>query len=262
MVVQEHADVAGLFGGGCRVWSDAEGGADGAEEGLGGMAVEVFDEAVVGKDAELICGEEHTEEPVIVFGALVVGVGASSVAAYANGAGCAVMSIGDVGNGDLLECVDEWRGVGDAPDAMGDAVWGGEIDLGRGGEGCVDQRVDGGGFAVGEEDGAGIGAEGSDEAGSIVFFIFSGFFVFFDDVVLVVLDVANGGEAGLDMVAHLLLVEVEDGGGFALEGAVRLHLEEPVSSGLVDDIGVGVGFGGEVDFCTVDVHEAMGVTFG
>ncbi len=86
--------------------------------------------------------------------------------------------------------------------------------------------------------------------------------MFFDDIVFVVLDVADCCDAGLNVAPHLLLIEVEDGCRFALKGSVLLHLDESFVGGLVDEVGVGVGVGWQIDFCAVDVHEAVGIAFG
>ena len=159
----------------------------------------------------MVSGEEDAEKPVVIFGSLVVRIGCAAFTSHADGACGSVVSVSDIGDRDVCEGLDECGGVIDFPDAMRDAVWRGKICAGGCGESGVDEGVDGWGLAVGEENRAGICVEGADESGAVVFFVFPSFFVFFDDVVFVVLNVANGGDAGLNVVTHLLLVEVEDG---------------------------------------------------
>ena len=88
------------------------------------------------------------------------------------------------------------------------------------------EGVDRFGIAIGEEDGAGIGTQGSDQPRAVVLFIATRLFVLLDDVPFVVLDVADGGDASLDVVSHALLVEINAGLRLANESAVRLEGEE------------------------------------
>ena len=242
---------------------EGEGEGDGVEKGFFGVTVEGMDGAVVGEDLELGSGEENGEEPVIVFGAIVGGVGGAAFAADAAGAGGSVVAIGDIGEGDLAEELDEIFATGDLPDGVLDAVGSGEIVEGGGGlEGGIDEGVDGGGVAIGEENGAGICAEGIDEAGAIVFFIGASFLVFFDDLVFVVIDVAEGGDSRLEVVTHPLLVEIDGGLGLADQGAIGLEGEEIFEGFVVDGIAIGIDVCGEVDFCAIDVEEGEGVIGG
>ena len=75
-------------------------------------------------------------------------------------------------------------------------------------ERLCDERVDLRTVAIGEEDRAGVGAQRADEPGAVVLFVLPRLLVLFDDVVFVILDVADRREPGLDVFAHALLVEV------------------------------------------------------
>ena len=146
---------------------------------------------------------------------------------------------------------------------MLDAIGCGDVvDGGGGGELVIDDGLDAGAAEVGEEDGAGVGTEGIDKGGAIQLFVLSGFLVFFDDLMLVVLDVTDGDETGLLVAADGLAVEVHAGGCFAEEYAVGLESFKG-SAGLgIHGGGVGVDFGVEIDLSAVDVEEAEGVVGG
>ena len=109
---------------------EGEGEGDGVEKGFFGVTVEGMDDAVVGEDLELGSREENGEEPVIVFGAIVGGVSGAAFAADAAGAGGSVVAIGDIGEGNLAEELDEIFATGDLPDGMLDAV-GSEQETGK-----------------------------------------------------------------------------------------------------------------------------------
>ena len=167
------------------------------------------------------------------------------------------MAVGDVGDGDFAEGILPLGAAGDAPRGVADAVGRGEIVLGLRFDELGDESVDGGLIAVGEEHRAGAGAEGVDQAGAVVFLILARLLVFFDEVGVVVLDVAGGDEAALHVGAHLLLVEVEAGLGLADEGAGLLELEE-IGVGLgVNGVAVVIGFRRQIDLCAVNVEEAV-----
>ena len=137
--------------------AEGEDAGDGFEEGFLGVAVEVFDGAVVREDLELAGGEEDGEEPVVVLAAGVGGVCLAALPSDAAGAGRAVVAVGDVGDGDVAEVFDEGLSAGDPPDGVLDAVGRGEVVERRGIQCGGGEGVDGLGVAVGEEDGAGVG---------------------------------------------------------------------------------------------------------
>ena len=266
LAFEVHAALAGFGRGFVGGGFEGEDGADFGEELFAVLAVEVFDGAVVGEDFQFAGGEEDAKEPVVVFLPGVVGIGFAAFFADVEGGGGAVVAIGDISGGDLLSEDGgdrESSGIGEAPDLMADPIGGGNVVDGRlGGEVIVDEGLDAGAAVVGEEDGAGVGAEGIDESGAVLLFVGAGFFVLFDDVVFVVLDVADGDEASLAVVADGLAIEVHAGGGLAEEDTVGLELFEG-SAGLgVDSGGVGVDVGVEIDFGAVDVEEAEGVAGG
>ena len=266
LALEVHAALAGFGGGFVGGGFEGEDGADFGEELFAVLAIEVFDGAVVGEDFQFGGGEEDAEEPVVVFLAGVVGVGFAALFADVEGGGGAVVAVGDVGGGDLLgEDGGDGEGgrVWEAPDLVADAIGGSDVvDGGLGGEVVVDEGLDAGAAVVGEEDGAGVGAEGVDESGAVLLFVGASFFVLFDDVVFVVLDVADGDEAGLAVVADGLAIEVHAGGGLAEEDAVGLEFFEGGAGLGVDGGGVGVDVGVEIDFGAVDVEEAERVAGG
>lgn len=265
--VEIHADFAGAVGGseiGVRrpEFGDGEGLGDGGEECFLGVAVEVFDGAVVGEDLELARGKEDGEEPVVVFVASVGGISGAAFATDADGAGGAVMSVGDVGDGYLAEGFDEVLGAGHTPHGVLNAIGRGEVVERRGLAHFLDEAVDGGRIAVGQEDWAGVGAQGADEPGAVIFFVPPGFLMLLDDVALVIFDVADGGHADLDVGAHALLVKVNAGLALADQGAFLLEFEEVLAGLRVNGVGIWVSRRRQIDLGTIDVQEAVGMSSG
>jgi len=235
------------------------------QEAVGGESVEVFHDPIVGHDVELARGEHDGEEPVVVFSAVVIGIGLAALFADAGGAGAAVVTVGDIGKRDLAEGGENRGGLGpgDAPDRVlhGDVV---DEVIGRlvGGDPVLDEGVNSGDIFVGQKDGAGVGAEHVGEAGAVVLFDLAGFFVFFDDVVFVVLDVAGEGDAHLGATVHDLTIEVEAGLGLADEDPVFLHLVEVGAGVGVDFFAVGIDLGGELEFGALDAEKAVRESLG
>jgi hypothetical protein len=266
LAFQIHAALAGFGGGFFRGRLDAEDAADFGQKLFPILAVEVFDGAIVGQDFQFAGGEEHAEEPVVVFLAGVVGIGLPALFADVEGGGGAVVAVGDVGGGHLLG-KDRGNGqggaVGQAPDLVADAIRGGDIvDGGFVGEVVVDEGLDARAAVVGKKDGAGVGAEGVHKGGAVLFLVGAGLFVLLDDVVLVVFDVTDGDETGLAVVADGLAVKVHAGGGFALEDAVGLQFFEGGAGLGINGRGVGVDVRVEIDLRAVDVEEAQRIASG
>ena len=266
LVLQIHAALAGLggrFDGGGLHGEDL---ADLLDELLAVEAVQILHRTIVGQDFEFIAREEHAEEPVVVLAAVVVRIGLAAHLADAEGAGRAVVTIGDVGAGHLAF---KQSGEGDAetegqtPDLMPHAV--GSIDF-------VDRAfilheafnegADARTLAIGEEDGAGIGAEGVHEARAIVLLVRPGLFVLFDDVLLVVLGVADGDESGLAVAGDGLPVEIHRGLRLTREDAVLLHALKALLGLRIDRVGIRIDFRVEVDLRPIDMQQAVGLAFG
>ena len=119
-----------------------------------------------------------------------------------------------------------------------------------------DERRHGRLVAIGEKDGAGVGAQRVDEPRAVVLLVPARPLVLLDEPGVVVVDVADGDESPLAVRAHLLLVKVEARAGLAHEHAVALEPEEILPRPGVDGVAVGIGAGRQVDFRAVDVQQA------
>ena len=249
--------------------------ADRVQEPGGGVAVEVLDHAVVREDLHLVVRERHGEEPLALGAAVaglalgrITGPGLRDGAAGAHGAGGAMVAVRDVELLDAAEGLHDGRGLlgGGRPDGVADAIGSGEAEeglagarsLGRGG----DQGVDAGVRRVGQEDGAGLGAQLHDVARAVVLLVLPRLLVLEDDVVLVLVHGERGGDARLDVGAHLEPVQVEgrsvldeQRGGVAEAGEVG-------PGGLVDDVRVVVRVRRQLDLRTRDAQVAQRVALG
>ncbi|OPZ62392.1 MAG: hypothetical protein BWY86_00413 [Candidatus Aminicenantes bacterium ADurb.Bin508] len=123
-----------------------------------------------------------------------------------------MVAVGDVEEGDGGEERDDLllnRLVLDDPKGVDNAVWGGEVVLGS----LLALRYEDGiqvlPAAVGEEDRSGLGVEGDDVAGPVDLLVFPGELVLLDDVLLVIFHRGACDETCLDVVAHLLPVNVD-----------------------------------------------------
>ena len=110
--------------------------------------------------------------------------------------------------------------------------------------------------AVGEKDRAGIGAQCADEPRAVVLFVAPRLLVLLDDVLLVIVDVADGDDAGLHVGAHLLLVKVEARLGLALKDALLLQAQEIFACLGVHGVRVRIDVGGKIDLRAIDVEQA------
>lgn len=132
--------------------------------------MEVMEPPVVGEDLHLVVGEDDTEEAGAAAGTLAGLV-------EARGGRAAVVAVGNVEAGDGEELLrDESDIVGgvDGPGGMADAVGGGEVEVGGGGGELAEEVIEGGDGTVGEEGGAGLGAEGFDMTDAVIFLIGAG----------------------------------------------------------------------------------------
>ena len=181
-----------------------------------------------------------------------------ALAADADRARGPVMSISDVGDGDFCERLDESLASLHPPNGVADAVRSGEVvnrclGIQNGLGDAVDLRM----VPVRQENGSRVGAEGVDETGAVVLFVFARLFVLLDDVLLVVLDMADTGEACLHVGSHLLLVKVHAGACFPHERSRRFQPQQLSFGGCVDDVRVGVGVLGKIDFRPVHMEQGV-----
>ena len=145
---------------------------------------------------------------------------------------------------------------------MRDTVGRDEVVERRGFQRVGDEPVDSRGVAVGQEHGAGVGAERADEPGAVVLFVAPGFLVLLDDVALVVLDVADGCETGLHMRSHALLVEVKARLALADERAVFLEREKVFARPFIHRIAVWVGLRRQVDLGAIHAEQRVRLARG
>ncbi len=208
----------------------------GGEHGAG---VAVGDD---GGGAFFVAGECLVEGELELGGALF-GVG--------DGGLVAVVAVGD---DELLVChggeeeVDD-LGIGDLPEAVDDVVFVGDGEVGCGGVGA-DHAADGFAGAAGAEDeffggegGVGVehvdllavGAGGLEEGEAVGFVFGEGLFVAVDDLVGVVVEVAEGDEAAA--LANLGGAGDGVGLGVAVDGWLGLFGEDVVAAPLVECVG-------------------------
>ena len=118
-----------------------------------------------------------------------------------------MVSIGHIGQGDLCEGFHKGSWIGEAPYFVGNAVRSSEVEQGcPGGQNPFDTGIDAGPVAVSQEDRAGVGTEGPDEVGAVVFLDLPGLFVLADDVIAIVVNMTGGNQAGLGAAIHDLLI--------------------------------------------------------
>jgi hypothetical protein len=195
--------------------------------------------------------------------------------------GGALLGVGDgglvavvaVGDDELLVCHggdDEVNeiGIGELPDAVDDAVLVGDGEVGGivveavGAFGAEDEFFGGEGW-VGVEhvDLLAIGAGGLEEAHAIGFVLGEGLFVAVDDLVGVVVEMAEGDEAAT--LADLVGVGNGIGLGVAVEGGLGLFGEDVLLAPIAESFGGAcvyvflIGVGGEV-LAENDADEVVG----
>ena len=126
----------------------------------------------------------------------------------------------------------------------------------------VDDLVDRGEAAVGEEDGAGLGAQGGNVTGPVILFVFAGALVLADDVGVIFVNRGAAGDADLLMVAQLEAIDVEARRLFDEERSGRFQPLEIIGGALIDFVGIGVYLVRQFQLGARDAQEAQGVIFG
>ena len=241
------------------------------EEVLGAEAVEVFHDAVVVDDVQLVVGEDDGHKVVVLF---LAGVGRILLFLLLTDEGCGgttVVTVSDVhGRNLLVEQLDEAGDGGlvvDDPEAMAEAVFlGDEVIDGLLGGDLAHDGVDFGDGRVGKEHRLHIGVGEADVLHAVFLFVLAGQFVLLDDFVHIVFAVGAGHDA-------ILPVGVGVGGVHALGIDVELFLfilldpsEVFETIEVLNDFQIGfevavlVAFG-QVDFGLGHVEQAVGVAF-
>ena len=192
------------------------------EEVFLAQAVEVLHNAVVVDDVQLVVGEDHGHEVVVLF---LAGVGRILFLLLLADEGCgcaAVVTVGDVHGRNLLgEELNEFSDGGfvvDDPEAVAEAVFlGDEVVDGLLGGDLAHDGVDFSDGRVGEEHRLNVGVGEADVLHAVLFLVLAGQLVLLDDLVDVVLAVGAGHDA-------ILPVGVGIGGVHALGIDVKLFL--------------------------------------
>ena len=223
---------------------------------------EVTHEAVIGKDVQLVGGEQHAQEPVVLLVAAVAGIVATAFGRRARGRRAAVMAVGDVRAVDARERVDVRPRIVDAPHGVAHAVLGREVVERRRPAWPPTTSADRVALRlVGEEDRAGIGVDRQRVARAVVFLVLARDLVLLDALGVVVVDVATADDADL---AHapageggLLPIGVQTGLGLAHQHAAVDHVLEATARGRVHAVVVWVDLVGQVDLRARNVQQAV-----
>ena len=168
-----------------------------------------------------------------------------------------MVAVGDVERRHAAEGGDQAgaRGRLGPPERVRDAVGGDEVVERGPRAGRLDQAVDLGAGAVGQEDHAGLGAQGDDVAGAVVLLVAAGPLVLADQVALVLVDREGAGDAGLHVAAHAQPVDVERWLGLGRERRRGAQPLEILPAAVVDGGGIGIGALGQLDFGAGDAQE-------
>src|SRR4026208_1486142 len=110
-----------------------------------------------------------------------------------------MMPVRAVANGHASKRFAQSPATSDSPHGVRDAIRGDKVIERRDGLRFSNEGVNLRTITVSEENGTCVRAQCADQARPIVLFVAPRLFMLLDDVALVVLDVADGGEPGLDM---------------------------------------------------------------
>ena len=158
-----------------------------------------------------------------------------------------MVPVGDIGARELSELAHVVRGVVDHPDRVGHAVASIEVEQRAAVRVTLDEPVDLGAVAVGQEHRAGVGLEREDVTRPVVLLVASRLLVLADQVVAIVVDVAAADHADLRAVIHHEAVEVHPGAVLADQCALLEERVEGLASLGVDPVVVDVGALRQVD---------------
>ena len=166
-----------------------------------------------------------------------------------------MVTVGDIGTVDLSEEPDPGGGVSHPPDPVPHPVGGEVIERGTPGTGREETRQ----LRVvrhGQKDRLGMGIEGQDVPGPVVFLVGPGLLVLADDIGRIVIDVDTPDHPDLGPPVHDQFVEEEGPIGIGLEHAIP---EQPVEIGpgsVVHPVIVGTGVGRQVNIRAADMQKA------
>ena len=245
---------------------DGEDAAHFRQESLGRATVEILHGTVVGQDFQLVAGEEHAEEPVVVLASVVTRIALTAQFAHAEGAGRTVMSVGDIGGRHITREEGLQRHTSarrQFPDLVLHAIRRREVVLRSVRRHvALDDRVDARRAAIGQEDRSCVRAQRVHEAGAVVLFVLAGLLVLFDDVLLVIFRVADAHEPGLTVAADGLAIQIERRSRLTHEHAIRLELEEVLASLRIHLRRVRIDRERQVDLRPVHMQEVQRLVVG
>ena len=225
------------------------------------MAVEAGHDTIVGENGQVAGRERNREERVVRFRACMAIVVCPAFGACPAGTCGPVMAVCDVQAGDVGKRITQRCGLlrGDSPDGVVNGIGCGKRDKGRGfHNGCNDviHRL---AVAVGEENGAGLGAHRQDMRSAVVLFPASRFFMFFNGIVVVVIHRRAGGHTGLASSVHFQLIHVERRCVVLKERDCLLECVVVFAGFPVHRLAVGVGVCRQVHFGACDSQKADGI---
>ena len=221
--------------------------------------------AVVGENLELVRGECHREEEIVILFAGVIRVGG---AAGGCGTGCGRRTVMSVGNIEIRNFVFEHRGKFAAafrsgfPEFVFNAVGGDEREIRFFLFDFIDDVGDSGIGTVGQEDRTGVIAQFHDVPCAVIFLVTAGLFMFLDDVGIVIRRGCCTRDSGLGTVAHAEGVDIQIGFGIGFERGGGNETFEVFTRFGINGVGVQIGSGGEFDFRAGYPQETQRIAFG